>query len=1166
MNLALSSLGTDSTKLGRVDDEGRPPALTNLIQKEIVKQLLYRERPAKMRGSHYPRIDQFRILPAFGWALVVAVMVVIIGVLGGLVSRVQLLLALLAPTSDYPSPWTVILALALLAGALAFMIQRTLHGRLRIEKLSAGPAAVSLTNAGNTYFDEYLDEIVFYFQRSGVRVVIFEDLDRFNDPHIFETLRELNTVLNNSKQIRQKPVSFVYAIRDSIFQLLEESEFAPAPPEDGADAQRSGAIDLAEAAPANDRQRSPITSRTKFFDLVVPIVPFLSHRTARDQLRRVFGDVSRAPSRAVLDLVAPYLTDMRLIKNIRNEYLVFAERILPPRGKANLDPDRLFAMVVYKNVQMKDFEDIREGDGRIDTVYQAYRALVARQAARCDTEIRAARIRLANVDSAGPRASKYGRRLTEVLPEVAALTGHGWSGNTTIRANGAGFSVKDTSTEEFWLAVTAGNGFALPQWGNRSLGISSLSRMLDLPLHPDDWHAARRSEFELKIQRAQELKDFVTHASIQQMISRADLTLPYPNDDSPELSLAAIIRAELAPIAVDLMEAEEGYIDQNYTLYVADFQGVSVSTAAMNYILQAVQPDRADIRYRFESPADIDAVIEEEGNRFLRGISIRNIEVFNHLLETSPSALAPAVVRLALGPTDETREFLDAYIEGGEHPETLIRLLAPHYSRVFVYVTATSGLSGDLETRLLDAAFEGADPDTVYETDDAVRTRIAAAYGELEAFTIDVDDVRASAVGELAEKLGVRFGDLAPLASKQREDVVRRRLYPITPNNLRVATGGSPVTLDSMRSTNPPVYEQSLANLGDYTAALKELGLPTVGSPANFADVLAEVLLEHPESVSDIAKGASAECMIEDLEDIDSAAWPALADTCRLTPSVHNAITYVESHGIDEHFATFARANPILLNPAARDEAERRTLAGAIANASILTAAARIELLKSLELSVPLDPATVALSDLAALPDLVEGGVVQDSAAAFAQVAASPWPLKERLLAASSGIIAFIGEVALSGEDLQRMFESQAVADSVRAAVCDNLDPFLAELGSAQAKAICRWATARRHAISPRHLVSLHTAGATTDDILSALAVDVASLSLDDIRVVTDNLGEPFSELTRTGDRRVKTIPASDAAEALLTQLQQLGTVSTFRSTGVVTRQYEVRMKLGPVR
>ncbi|OZC33166.1 hypothetical protein [Gordonia polyisoprenivorans] len=168
-------------------------------------------------------------------------------------------------------------------------------------------------------------------------MVIFEDLDRFKDPHIFEALRELNLLLNNAEQTGDQPIRFVYAIRDSIFEQLDDGLG-----EDSADAD------------SGETRRLMSTNRTKFFDLVVPMVPFISHRTSRDLIRQELQSVvpEQQPGNKVVDIVGAHLTDMRLIKNICNEFEVFRRRILASGGLEELTPDRLFASIVYKNLYL----------------------------------------------------------------------------------------------------------------------------------------------------------------------------------------------------------------------------------------------------------------------------------------------------------------------------------------------------------------------------------------------------------------------------------------------------------------------------------------------------------------------------------------------------------------------------------------------------------------------------------------------------------------------------------------------------------------------------------------------------------------------------------------------------------------------------------------------
>lgn len=63
---------------------------------------------------------------------------------------------------------------------------------------SPGPRDSVLKAESGSCFDKYLDEILYYFEISRRDIVVFEDLDRFDNVEIFETLRALNTLLNGS--------------------------------------------------------------------------------------------------------------------------------------------------------------------------------------------------------------------------------------------------------------------------------------------------------------------------------------------------------------------------------------------------------------------------------------------------------------------------------------------------------------------------------------------------------------------------------------------------------------------------------------------------------------------------------------------------------------------------------------------------------------------------------------------------------------------------------------------------------------------------------------------------------------------------------------------------------------------------------------------------------
>ncbi|MDT5119210.1 MAG: hypothetical protein QOE30_4949, partial [Mycobacterium sp.] len=395
--LSLSTLGDEPEIGASASAASAPTSVTNRIQKEIVKQLLYREQPTRVRDSRFHRIGRFRFWPQLPVsALVAALLVPVIYVLHGADRFVHFAGDTIGPRAAAYAAVFVFLVIAI--SSVRYVASQT---QIRFEKLGAGPATITLSNQSHSYFDEYLDEIVYFFETTKCSLVIFEDMDRFDDPHIFETLRELNTILNNSKQLGRS-VRFVYAIKDSIFERLESSQ----QPRDQSITQ--GPRD----------EGSPRANRTKFFDLVVPVVPFITHRNARDLMSDTMGENSDV-SKNLIDLVAKHITDMRMIKNIRNEFLVFKEKLVVQHARLpGLSDDALFALIVYKNVHLSDFEKIKEGTSDLDELYRASRKLVDSNLRTLRVEANNIKRRLNRLDSIASRSKLLGDGVDEYVRRV----------------------------------------------------------------------------------------------------------------------------------------------------------------------------------------------------------------------------------------------------------------------------------------------------------------------------------------------------------------------------------------------------------------------------------------------------------------------------------------------------------------------------------------------------------------------------------------------------------------------------------------------------------------------------------------------------------------------------------------------------------------------------
>lgn len=338
-------------------------ALTNALEREVVRQLLYCGNHVRVPRSRFNRIHQMGklriLLSALGAALFFTAIYLLID--GSLLRTLFPDLSWLTSIA-----WPALIFLSVFV--LVACILPRLSSSIKSGGLSTSFATLSLEKGETSYFDKYLDEIVYFFEANPYDTVIFEDLDRFNDPSVYMHLKDLNRVLNNAPGIIRKRgnrgIRFVYAIRDSIFDVST--------------LEQSSRYD----ARACEELLTPGSNRVKFFDSIIPVTPFLSELNSPDMALDLFSDVIGQDSElaGVVRVIAPHVTDMRLLKEIRNEYLILLHVLLPEGQEADCDlgitRSGVLAMAAYRCVNSGDFEKIRRGDSSLDRLYEFHSNLV----------------------------------------------------------------------------------------------------------------------------------------------------------------------------------------------------------------------------------------------------------------------------------------------------------------------------------------------------------------------------------------------------------------------------------------------------------------------------------------------------------------------------------------------------------------------------------------------------------------------------------------------------------------------------------------------------------------------------------------------------------------------------------------------------------------------
>jgi hypothetical protein len=301
----------------------------------------------------------------------------------------------------------------------------------------------------------------------------------------------------------------------------------------------------------------------------------------------------------------------------------------------------------------------------------------------------------------------------------------------------------------------------------------------------------------------------------------------------------------------------------------------------MNFIIKAVQPDVVDIEYHFgigeeANTEDIKAVLHAEAQRLLGGQSVFNIEIFDYLFEVDPGKLAEPIRRLAANASND-RSFLDAYLTSGKDAPKLVERLSGTWPDIFDVL-----IGQDTEARnheLLDAALSGVRPEVTYATSAEQRRVLAMALPDLPTVKEPQSAEKAVAIAETILRMGIRTDDLSGVAEPLRTELSKRSVYPITLTNLVAVLGDTnELSLDRIKEAREPdVYKHVLAHLGDYVSALDHAtNVRTVADPDLFADILTDVAEADVDALEDIARRASADCMLNDLDQLDAPLWPVV--------------------------------------------------------------------------------------------------------------------------------------------------------------------------------------------------------------------------------------------------------------------------------------------------
>lgn len=218
-----------------------------------------------------------------------------------------------------------------------------------------------------SYFNRHIDEILYVLEKITTAKekdrfdgIVIEDLDRFEekvDSKIFEKLREIcvlgNKRIEKNNGAGQPTLRFFYLLSDDTFLSKE---------------------------------------RTKFFDYIVPIIPVVDTSNAYAKIKEGLtqaGYADKIDDRFLRGL-SLYFDDYRLIKNILNEFQIYAKKLTNIEHNYN----ELLALIVYKNYFPKDFAALQLHSGYVYSLFDKRSSLIQKETDSLDTSLQKAKDRL----------------------------------------------------------------------------------------------------------------------------------------------------------------------------------------------------------------------------------------------------------------------------------------------------------------------------------------------------------------------------------------------------------------------------------------------------------------------------------------------------------------------------------------------------------------------------------------------------------------------------------------------------------------------------------------------------------------------------------------------------------------------------------------------------
>lgn len=468
--------------------------------------------------------------------------------------------------------------------------------------------------------NRHLDEIIYFFQSTDYDLVVIEDIDRFDDAEIFVTLREINSLVNENAGVK-RTIRFLYALRDDMFVN---------------------------------------TDRTKFFEFIIPVIPIINTSNSIDMVLKQGKrlEIDERLDRQFLREVSRYLNDLRLIQNIFNEYAIYVAN-LKTDDEDLLDANKLLAVLIYKNVYPRDFEQLHRGAGNLAEILNRQDEIIRYGEVTKGAEIAELERRFEVAERQAPSDLRelrqiYAMALIAKLPAnpvSVSLDGRTWINLQQLVAQDA-----------FEQLIEASHIFCAHNQNQRQrVNISKLQSEVD----PHKSYQQRKEEVENKaaenrknsLRKIRDLRSEIAALRTTKLNKLLRLNADYIHDlfenfgENGELARFLIL---------------EGHLDDTYYQYTSLFHSGRLSPNDNKFLIQIRAFVMPEPGFPIDNPKEVIAAMRDED---FRQSYVLNVKLVDSLLSDRSYYLdqTQKLFEFLSSEFESCEDFFDAYYSSGRH-------------------------------------------------------------------------------------------------------------------------------------------------------------------------------------------------------------------------------------------------------------------------------------------------------------------------------------------------------------------------------------------------------------------------------------------------------------------------------------------------------------------